>query len=468
MKTKITILAIILALSVCSIDAQVMVKDISKEKDSSYIRGLTNINGTLYFIEPRSGLWKSDGTDSGTVVISKKVPENPNTLTNVNDILYFFAESNQYLDQSALWKYDSRSKSPAVTVKEVLGGKSNFNKLTSVNGVLFFCAPDRDGGISKLWKSDGTAKGTVIVSSPSAQDFGNLININNTLFFTSWDPTHGEELWKTDGTAAGTVIVKDINAVYTSTGDSEGSKPMNLFNVNGTLFFTADDGIHGRELWKSNGTEAGTAMVKDIEVGSNSPFSNAIYGASFTNVNGILFFSLRFHEIWKSDGTANGTVKVKAINPEGPSFPYELTNVNGTLFFAANDGIHGVELWKSNGTAARTVMVKDINIPSTDRRQYANSTGSIAPLGKVAEGSSLTFTNVNGVLYFSANDGTHGAELWKSDGTATGTLMVKDIKPFGNFGSEPRNLIYINGVLFFTADDGPHGNELWKYDVPAK
>src|SRR5262249_27563073 len=125
---------------------------------------------------------------------------------------------------------------------------------------------------------------------------GDLTNVNGTLFFTASDGSHGQELWKSDGTAAGTVLVKDINP------GSNGSNPTSLTNVNGTLFFTANDGSHGQELWKSDGTAAGTVMVKDINPGSSA---------------------------------------------YGNSSPTDLTNVNGTLFFSAYDAAHGGELWKS-------------------------------------------------------------------------------------------------------------------------
>ena len=99
---------------------------------------------------------------------------------------------------------------------------------------------------------------------------------------------------------------------------------------------------------------------------------------------------------------------VKDINFGSQTPPSDLTNVNGALFFSANDSLaSGFELWKSDGTAAGTMMVKDIEPGPTLR-----------PRG---------LTNVNGTLYFTANDGAHGAELWKSDGTAAGTVMVKDI-----------------------------------------
>src|SRR5882672_7057292 len=78
------------------------------------------------------------------------------------------------------------------------------------------------------------------------------------------------------------------------------------------------------------------------------------------------------------------------------------------LFFAASDGVSGVELWKTNGTDVGTVLVKDIN----------PGPGNSAPLG---------FTVFNGALYFAANDGASGFELWKTDGTPGGTLLVKDI-----------------------------------------
>ena len=92
--------------------------------------------------------------------------------------------------------------------------------------------------------------------------------MDGTLFFRANDGEHGDELWKSDGTAAGTVLVKDINPGGSGTID-------NLTAVDGTLFFTADDGEHGNELWKSDGTEAGTVLVKDINPGSAYGFPTA-------------------------------------------------------------------------------------------------------------------------------------------------------------------------------------------------
>ena len=98
-------------------------------------------------------------------------------------------------------------------------------------------------------------------SVPAVNFAGVVASVNGTLFFQANDGSSGEELWKSDGTSAGTVMVKDI-----ANGGS--SFPRELTNVNGTLFFRASDGIaNGPELWKSDGTTAGTVMVKDIRSG---------------------------------------------------------------------------------------------------------------------------------------------------------------------------------------------------------
>jgi ELWxxDGT repeat protein len=249
-----------------------------------------------------------------------------------------------------------------------------------------------------------------------------LIAIGGTLFFVADDGPHGFELWKSDGTEAGTVMVKDINPSVDYEGDFA---PDWLTNVGGTLFFSGDDGT-GRELWKSDGTEVGTVMVKDI-------------GAYLlADVGGTLFFVVEGSELWKSDGTEAGTVMVKDVNPNGSSELGSLADVGGTLFFIVDD----TELWKSDGTEAGTVMVKDINPVSAS----AFVAGSL--------------TDVGGTLFFGADDGTHGRELWTSDGTEAGTVMVKDIKSCGS--SYPFALTDVGGTLFFSAGDGIHGRELWR------
>jgi ELWxxDGT repeat protein len=262
-----------------------------------------------------------------------------------------------------------------------------------------------------------------------------FVNVNGILYFVADDGTSGAELWRSDSTSAGTVQVRDIFP------GANGSTPRYLTNINGTLYFTANDGSSGVELWKSDGTSAGTVRVRDLRPGAPSS-----YPRSLTNVNGTLYFSandgVAGTELWSTDGTIAGTALVKDIGLGGAgSMPRYLTNVNGTLFFRANDGTNGYELWKSDGTNANTVLMRDI------REGYGGS-------------SPQYLTNVNGTLFFTADDDANGRELWKSDGTVAGTSRVKDVWAGAN-SSIPGPLTNVNGTLFFTADDGVNGRELW-------
>lgn len=261
-----------------------------------------------------------------------------------------------------------------------------------------------------------------------------LVMVGGILYFSAGDGRHGRELWKSDGTRGGTVMVKDIWP-----GARSGA-PLMLTDVKGQLYFTATNNLHGRELWKSNGSSAGTTMVKDIFPALKS--SNPAY---LTNVNGIVYFSAtdggHGNELWRSDGTAMGTTLVKDIKtaPAVGSVPQQITNVDGTVYFTAAEDATGRELYKSNGTAQGTIRVKDI-------RPGRSSSGID------------NMTAVGSVLFFSANDGQYGHELWKSTGTAAGTVLVKDMTPgfegsHGEYASSFRmtNFKNISGTLFFTA-----------------
>src|SRR5262249_53701415 len=161
-------------------------------------------------------------------------------------------------------------------------------------------------------------------------------------------------------------------------------------------FFSADQPAHG--LWRSDGTPAGTILVK--LVGGSSP------PESLTPVSGTLYFVLCQlnsvgYALWKSDGTTAGTVMVKDLDPSISCHakPSGLADVNGMLYFAADDGVHGLELWKSDGTPAGTVLVSDT--------WPGPGGGSAAPW------------SFGSLAFFSGRDvGVSSWQLWVTNGTS--------------------------------------------------
>src|SRR5262245_28520066 len=332
--------------------------------------------------------------------------------------------------------------------------------LVFVNNQIFF--QGRPAGAfnefdTELWRTDGTVLGTTLPRDinggffiagsgllPLGSSPQNLTPVGTTLFFAASDTTlgtaTGTELWKTDGTTAGTVLVRDINAGAAS------SSPANLTNVNGTLFFTANDGINGVELFKSDGTTA--SLLRNINTGIGAS-SNP---ANLTAVGSTLFFAandgVNGVELWKSDGTTTSLVRNINGAAGASSNPANLTAVGSTLFFTADDGTTGTELWKSDGTTAGTSILLNMNAAAT-----GSNVGNL--------------TNVNGILYFTANDGVHGVELWRTNGTLLGLARLATVNTGFNGLTNFSQLTAAGNALYFTAFQATTGVELWRYDVPT-
>ncbi len=271
---------------------------------------------------------------------------------------------------------------------------------------------------------------------------------NGNYYFAPTADLVSNELWKTDGTTTGTAMIKDIN-----TGGNGADAPDIVYN--NAMYFTGNDGSAiWTDLYRSDGTSGGTYLLKDV----NPSSYQGVNLSSFIIYKNLLFFvadgggSLG-RELWRTDGTANGTYVLKDIVPgAGSSSPYQLFIWNNTLYFIADTPGEGSEIWKTDGTSGGTVMVKDID-PGTNG---GINTSYFSP---VVFGS---------YFYFFADNGVNGEELWRSDGTTGGTTMVKDINAGSSgsvvFSSGGPCLLVFKNKLYFLADNGTNGREFWTSD----
>jgi ELWxxDGT repeat protein len=279
---------------------------------------------------------------------------------------------------------------------------------------------------------------TDLTSGDSGVGLGarSAVTMGGFLYFP-WCGSQGCELWRTDGTAAGTAIVRDIEP------GSGSSTPSGLTVIGSTLYFAAYDTTNGRELWKSDGTSAGTVLVRNIASGATSSSPSGLVALG----SGLIFSAYESAsfgtELWGSNGTTAGTTRILDIySGATSSSPEELTAALGFIYFSAEHAVYGRELWRTNGTAAGTIIVSDI-VPGA---------GWSDPHHLTAFGSSLAFT---------AHSASTGNELYTSD--IAGTRVVRDIFS-GTGSSDPAELTVNGSLLYFSAKDASAGQELWRSD----
>ncbi|SDF03202.1 ELWxxDGT repeat protein [Epilithonimonas hungarica] len=374
----------------------------------------------------------------------------PENLIKLDSKIYFVADDGEHGKE--LWVTDGEETK---LVKDINPGSngSDIGNLKILNGKLIFTATDETNG-NELWTSDGTEAGTVLVKdmypgNGSSYAF-EFVEFNNALYFRSEDGIHGTELWKTDGTTAGTAMVTDLRE------GEFGSNPSYFTVLNNKLYFNAldgfdyDNGQHGFELWVSDGTEAGTQMVKDIHAESSNPsnlkaFGNKIYFNADDGTNGI--------ELWATDGTSGGTYMIKNINTDGNgnSLPSDFIDFNGKLFFTAYSSETGREIWTTDGTEAGTKILKDV---------YEGTENGVIPQFK--------YIIYNNKLFLTLRDAEHGGEIWVTDGTPEGTQLFMDVLPGpgDSMGITISPMLFqvMGGKLYFRAVNNEEYYQLWKSD----
>jgi ELWxxDGT repeat protein len=405
-----------------------LIKDINNS-GSSDPDELTAMSGKLYFRAQGGGkgreLWTSDGTAAGTHRVKDIRPgprgSSPSELTVVGGLLFFSADDGAHGQE--LWVSDGTASGTRLVEDVHPGpGGSYPSELVAVRGELWFLA---DG----IWVSNGTEQGThALASLPSGMSLDAAPAAYKGRIYFGLDLCGGDVcasdgLWRSDGTTAGTKQFHfEADHIY----------PQEIARTTSLLYWTDSDGLN-----VSNGTKASTQRL----------LSSRAFG--LTRVGQTMFFGDRDLDdnggLWITDGTAGGTKELA----EFESVPSRLALVGGKVFFSATgDELQPRALHSSNGTSQGTEAVQGC---CPDHAEP------------------IFIAGVGGVAYFSASDRSTCAdgscddrELWRSNGTDAGTFEVADIRP-GVDSSTPQFLVNVGGALFFTADDGVHGRELWRY-----
>lgn len=432
-------------------------------------------------------LWRSDGTKESTALVRDLNPGPGDAfaataarIVTTGQRAFFIA--NDGTQSWGLWSSDGTADG-TVLLHELGpysdGGSFPLVEMIAVGDLVYFEGTDAAHG-SELWVSNGTPAGTRLVRDinpgPAAGNPYVFGAIGETLLLTADDGVHGYELWRSDGTESGTSLVSDINP---GPGSSWGGQ---FATVGDQSFFLADDGSRGWQLWRSDGTEAGTTMVPRppddtapfpdytvLHAGAGCVFVEAhdpgttrllascdnselrllrVFDSSlipprfaFKALGANTIFSVSGTEgegLWLTDGTAAGTTQIAPL----VAIEQSLTSFAGQVLFSATTSQYGAELWASDGTTEGTRLVKDLNAP---------------PAGSTV----MCLYSHGNQLFFSADDGIHGRELWVSDGTTAGTRLLLDLLP-GPGSSLPCDFAPFGGTLVFVA-----ANKLWRTDGTA-
>jgi ELWxxDGT repeat protein len=462
----------------------------------STIKSYVAIDTVLYYSIMKSDynlfsfnyeVWKSDGTPAGTIPLVENMWDATSTgtpyyFTNMNGSLYFTAGENGDYN---VWRSDGTPASTyEITDIDVDGnswGGAHPSFLAAVDETLFFVADHVNSG-NELWKTNGTVHAEQRVTDcPSGNVDGNLTEfaeLNGRIIFPGAHETMGLELFSSDGTEAGTSLLKDIRPGPTR---YYGSSPSSLFRFGNAVYFNANDGATGEEVWRTDGTTAGTMLWNDIVPGSSSSYPRAF----FQYKNSFVFVTNENsgRRLWSSDGNAANTTMLGSV-AYNPGY----TVFHDKLYFINEDysGTTG-GLWVTDGSVAGTQQVKQffnlykivnngeklilfVQTSGSNPYELWVSDGTSAGTTKIAQNFVLPSESaavINGNTFFSADDGVHGKELWKSDGTAAGTSMVLDLFP-GSRSSNITAMIALNNTLIFSAEDGANGKELWKSDGTAE
>jgi ELWxxDGT repeat protein len=373
----------------------------------------------------------------------------PEVVASLSNGISLFVADDGLADRPALWRTDGteagtyRLTEPCEQTCEA----RSFEFAAAGDRYFFITRHAADFGFTnRLWVTGGSEDDTFLLAEGLQVSVGSRhawLADQGLLYFVAADADHGFEVWRSDGTAAGTRRVTDV-APGPEPGDA---LPSELIAFKGKVFFQADDGTRGPALWATDGTAAGTRMIRD-------PWPNgAVYpGPMHLRVAGnrLLFFAFGRRvgtELWASDGTPRGTQPISDLAPGLADVEiYGTTAALDRYFFIAR-ARRGTQLWVSDGTRNGTRALTDFPKPVVGQLFLSNHV-------------------IGGKMIFAMDDGVRGSEPWVTDGTRAGTRMLRELCPGSCPGLFTPRIVH-GGRLYLTANDGTRGHELWSTDGTA-
>jgi ELWxxDGT repeat protein len=382
--------------------------------------GFPIAGSTLFFFVNSTKLWKTDGTVAGTSLVKDVggAITIPFTM-NLGNNLYFTVGKQ-------LWVSDGTSAGTVMVKDFTSSATTTFSKtFFQIGSIVYFLANDGTHGL-ELWKTDGTTAGTTELTDFNGSADGlslytgnsipdwNAYTFGSNLYFTA--SLSGAKIFKSGGTVASTVQVIDLNPGCSGCGMNVNQS----VTIGSNFYFSAFNSVY-----KTDGTAAGTQLVKSLGATGSptilTPKENLGSGYSSGTFNGGRFFFIgddgtNGKELWVSDGTNANTFMLKNINPSGDAFSGnndEYYYTKYTLYFAANNGTNGVEVWQTDGTTVGTTMVQDV---------YAGANSSYPHFAGVATATNkmvlFAQNNASGVSMYSTTATTIPFPLSLTDFTA--------------------------------------------------
>jgi ELWxxDGT repeat protein len=417
------------------VGAPYLVADLIPGPAGSSPRELVDVAGTLYFTtyDEENGLrlWKSDGTAGGTVpILSDDAGQallGPRELTVITGSLYFSASHGGI---PGVWRAGAGGVVEIPYECTECLYKPFASHLTAVGESLYFISQAIDYRLWRVSPGEGAEQISYLGHDEGSPNPENLTAVGSRLFFNM-----GSKLWVSD--ADGTRVTATVGSAWPYLAD--------LTALNDTLYFTIGVENASRQVWQSNGTPAGTSQtpLENIHRTYRDPRELTVSGGKLY----LVAYGLPHEELWwVSPGGVLAEAPPYWTGPFNHTPPSQLTDVQGILYFVTTtcSGCpEGIDLWKLDGGTASRIT------------QITSDTNSPAP---------HELASVYGVLFFAASEGelpgAHGEEPWTSDGTQAGTGLLADLAT-GTTSSAPAGFTGSGNLVFFSADDGIHGRELW-------